>query len=304
VALSQALYPRYSDVDTYHMAASSIDSSIRNLVCVGADPHKIALLDNFCWCSSTEPERLWQLKMAAKACYDYSVHFGAPFISGKDSMFNDFKGFDSEGNPVKVSIPPTLLISSISVMEDVAQAVSLDFKNPGDLIYLIGDTDDELGGSEYFAYRGEQERGKPYIGDSVPKVDAHHNLVTYEKVHKAIQTGLLSASISVGKGGLAVALARMSIGGGLGFSISLAELGGTYTRSDYALFSETQGRILVSIDPGDQSRFETIMNGVPYSLLGKVLKSKGVTIKDIEEELVKTTVDKLAKAYRAPFLHY
>ena len=143
------------------MAGAAIDTAIRGLVALGISPDEIALLDNFCWCSSDEPERLWQLKQAAKGCYDYAKAFGTPFISGKDSMFNDFSGYDAENNRVKVSVPPTLLISSIGVHADVVKAVSIDAKIAGDLVYVIGETAEELGGSEYFAHLG-------YTGNTVP----------------------------------------------------------------------------------------------------------------------------------------
>ena len=136
------------------MAGAAIDTAIRGLVAIGISPESIALLDNFCWCSSDEPERLWQLKQAAMGCYDYAKAFGTPFISGKDSMFNDFSGYDAENNRVKVSVPPTLLISSIGIHADVAKAVSLDAKIAGDLVYVIGGTEEELAGSEYFAHLG------------------------------------------------------------------------------------------------------------------------------------------------------
>ena len=113
------------------MACAGIDTAIRGLVALGIHPDAIAILDNFCWCSSDEPERLGQLKRAAFGCYDTAKAFGTPFISGKDSMFNDFSGFDADNNPVKVSVPPTLLISSIGILGDVSKAVSMDAKFPG-----------------------------------------------------------------------------------------------------------------------------------------------------------------------------
>ncbi|HSW87955.1 MAG TPA: AIR synthase-related protein, partial [Candidatus Saccharimonadales bacterium] len=118
VVLSQGFYPAYSEIDSYAMAAACIDTAVRNIVAVGGAPNYIAILDNFCWCSSTEPERLYQLKEAVRACYDVATYYQTPFISGKDSMFNDFNGYDENGKSVKISIPPTLIISSISVMED------------------------------------------------------------------------------------------------------------------------------------------------------------------------------------------
>ena len=186
---SHALYPSYGDVDPYLMAAAAIDTAIRNIVCAGADPERIALLDNFCWCDSTNPVRLGQLKRAAQACYDYAVFYGTPFISGKDSMFNDFHGFDEKGEPVSISIPPTLLISAIGIMDDVQKAVSLDAKAPGDIIYLLG--------------KNTTKNKKLYAG-----------------LASCIQKGLIASAQSVHHGGLAIAIAKTLIGGMLGAQVT------------------------------------------------------------------------------------
>ena len=146
VGLSQGIFPQYSEIDPYLMAAAAIDTAIRGLVAMGISLDKIALLDNFCWCSSDEPERLWQLKQAARGCYDFATAFGTPFISGKDSMFNDFSGFDSNNTPVRISVPPTLLVSSIGIHDDVAKAISIDAKFEGDYVYVIGETFSGTGG--------------------------------------------------------------------------------------------------------------------------------------------------------------
>ncbi|MES2409212.1 MAG: AIR synthase-related protein, partial [Patescibacteria group bacterium] len=164
VLLSSTLNPSYSEIDSYKMAASSIDGAIRSVIAAGGSLENLAILDNFCWCSSTDPVRLGQLKAAVKGCFDYAVAYGTPFISGKDSMFNDFKGYDEKGNPINISIPPTLLISSIGVMNDAEKAISLDFKFEGDLIYLLGDTLEELGGSEYFKYLSQKSK-KEFVGN-------------------------------------------------------------------------------------------------------------------------------------------
>jgi phosphoribosylformylglycinamidine synthase len=148
IIISQGVLPRYSnptgesepDTDTYHMAACAIDTAIRNAVAAGANLKHMALLDNFCWCSSKNPKRLWQLKRTVQACYEYATYFGTPFISGKDSMFNDFAGYDEKNEPVKISALPTLLISVISVIKNIEKIVSIDAKIPGDLIYILGIT--------------------------------------------------------------------------------------------------------------------------------------------------------------------
>ena len=178
-------YPSYSEIDCYQMAASSIDTAVRNLVASGVDIDKIFLLDNFCWCSSNDPQRLYQLKKAAEACYDFAKIYESPYISGKDSMFNDFKGYDEKGNLIKISVPPTLLISSIGLIEDVEKTISIDVKFSGDLVYILGETNDELGGSEYFALNKS-------VGNKVPKVDGQKN----KKLDKELREMLKETDVS------------------------------------------------------------------------------------------------------------
>lgn len=305
LVLSQGINPSYSQIDTYHMAACAIDTAVRNSVAAGADLEHLALLDNFCWCSSDEPERLGQLKAACKACYDYSVEYGTPFISGKDSMFNDFKGFDKDGNPVKISVLPTLLISSLGVIKDARKAVSIDAKLPGDLIYVLGADEGEMGGSEYFAMRGEKEIGKPWIGNSVPKVSAETNLAMYRKLSGAIQKELVASAVSVHRGGLAVALARSAMAGMRGMDIDLAKVPTRAVRADESLYSESQGRIVVSVNPANQERFEKEMQGVFYSRIGQVREEQLFRISGAENErqkyYVATTVGKMLESYKSTF---
>ena len=298
VVMSQGLYPSYSDIDTYHMAASSIDTAIRNAVAAGADPNYLAILDNFCWCSANDPERLGTLKRAAQACYDYAVSYGTPFISGKDSMFNDFNGYDENGKPVNISIPPTLLISSIGVIKNINKVVSLDLKKANDLIYILGETKDELGGSEYFSlYKS--------IGNNVPKVDAKKNKKLYDLFFKAIQKNLIASSVSIGRGGIAVALARTSIGGKLGLQVNLKNVPGNVTRDDYNLYSESQGRILVSIDPKNKNEFEKNFKNIPYSLVGSVTKNQVFEVIGLEnKKIINLKVDELEKTYKSTFKDY
>jgi phosphoribosylformylglycinamidine synthase len=280
------------------MAAACIDTAVRNAVAAGCDINYLALLDNFCWCSSTDPFRLGQLKRAAKACYDYSIAFGTPFISGKDSMFNDFKGFDKNGKPVLISIPPTLLISSIGVINDVIKTVSLDIKFPGDLVYLLGETFEELGGSEYFAMH-------KYIGNIVPKVVVEKNKKLYLAFYRAVQKDLIASAISVGRGGLGIALSKTAIAGMLGIDVSLKNLSGNVSRNDYALFSESQGRIVVTINPKNKSRFENLMKGNAIKLVGKVSKNRKIVIKGLKENvIVNTTVEDALQSYRKTFRDY
>ncbi|MEN6396708.1 MAG: AIR synthase-related protein, partial [Methanoregula sp.] len=238
-------------------------------------------------CSSDEPGRLWQLKMAAKGCYDFAKAFGTPFISGKDSMFNDFSGYDADNNRVKISVPPTLLISSIGVHDDVLKAVSIDAKIAGDLVYVIGETAGELGGSEYFSHLG-------FMGNTVPKLDAAVTKARYLRLHDAISHELIASAFPVNHGGLGVALAKVAVAGRLGMDITIPSL----MRPDYYLFSESLGRFVVTVAPDHKREFERIM-GADALLLGKV---GGNRVRITGQALLfEQDIQKLEAAYKAPF---
>jgi phosphoribosylformylglycinamidine synthase len=290
VGLSQALFPSYSEIDPYRMAGAAIDMAVRGLVAIGISPESIALLDNFCWCSSDEPERLWQLRQAAMGCYDYAKAFGTPFISGKDSMFNDFSGYDAENNRVKVSVPPTLLISSIGIHGDVAKAVSLDAKIAGDLVYVIGGTEEELAGSEYFVHLGAS-------GSTVPRLDAPAARARYIRLSDAIGHEFVASAYPVGHGGLGIALAKVAIAGRLGMDITVP---GTL-RPDIFLFSETLGRFVVTVATDHKRAFEQTL-GADALLLGKTggsrLRVTGRTL------LLEQEIAALEEAYKAPFRRF
>ncbi len=290
VGLSQGLFPSYSEIDPYRMAGAAIDTAIRGLIAIGIPLDTIAILDNFCWCSSDDPERLGQLKRAAQGCYDYATGFGTPFISGKDSMFNDFSGFDAESNPVKVSVPPTLLISSIGIHPDVARSVSLDAKIAGDLVYVIGETREELGGSEYFAHLGA-------TGNTVPALDVQQVISRYRKLTDAIRHELVASAYPVNHGGLGYALAAVAIAGGLGMDITVHPT----IRPDYYLFSESLGRFVVTVSPDNKAAFERTM-GQDAIILGRVW-GKNIRITG-DNLLIDLPVDKLETAYKTPFKGY
>ncbi|WP_321508039.1 AIR synthase-related protein [uncultured Methanoregula sp.] len=290
VGLSQGLFPTYSEIDPYLMAGAGIDTAIRGLIAIGIPLDSIAILDNFCWCSSDDPERLGQLKLAAKGCYDFSTAFGTPFISGKDSMFNDFSGFDDKNNSVKISVPPTLLVSSIGIHPDVSKSVSLDVKFSGDLIYLIGETREELGGSEYFAHLGS-------TGNRIPALDAAAAKTTYQRLTEAISHELIASAFPVSHGGLGIALAKVSIAGRLGMDITLPK----GMRPDYFLFSESLGRFVVTIAPDKKRAFEQRM-GLAALLIGRVTSgSFRITADRIILDLL---VNEMEAAYKAPFGRY
>jgi phosphoribosylformylglycinamidine synthase subunit PurSL len=290
VGLSQGIFPSYSEIDPYLMAAAAIDTAIRGLIAIGISLDNIALLDNFCWCSSDEPDRLGQLKRAAKGCYDFATAFGTPFISGKDSMFNDFSGFDADNNPVRISVPPTLLISSIGIHDDVAKAVSIDAKFEGDFVYVMGETFPELGGSEYFAFLDS-------IGNTVPKLDTKKAKSRYQRLTAAISKEIVASAYPVNHGGLAMALAKVAIAGSIGMEIAIP----SGLRPDYFLFSESLGRFVVTVSKDNKKAFEEIMGSDAMRLgtvCGRALRITG------QKMIIDLPVEELEIAYKSPFLGY
>jgi len=297
VVVAHGICPRYSDIDAYHMTACAIDEAVRNAVAVGADLDHLAGLDNFCWCdpvkSAKTPDgeyKLAQLVRANMAIYDYTTAYGVPCISGKDSMKNDY----SIGK-TKISVPPTLLYSVIGKIRDVRKAVTMDAKRPQDLVYILGETRDELGGSEWFAQNGS-------VGSNVPQVDAKKAMRLYRALHKAITAGLVASCHDCSDGGLGVALAETAFAGGMGMRIDLKDV--SYRgkkRNDYILFSETASRFVVTIHPKDQSRFEKIMTGNVFSEIGFVSADGLFEVTGIHgRPIVKDKINKLKEAWQKP----
>ncbi|MDO8785938.1 MAG: AIR synthase-related protein, partial [Syntrophales bacterium] len=283
VVIANGICPRYSDIDTYHMAACAIDEAIRNCIAVGGTLDRMAGLDNFCWCDPIRSEKtpdgeykLAQLVRANMALYDYTTAYSVPCISGKDSMKNDY-----QIGGVKISIPPTLLFSVIGKMEDVRRAVTMDAKEAGHLVYILGATYPELGGSEWYAMHG-------YIGNHVPKVRAKEAKRLYESLSRAIRAGLVASCHDISDGGLGVALAETAFAGELGMTIDLALVPAEgIDRDDTLLFSESQSRFVVTISPALKQRFEEIMEGcTAVSRIGTVLSEGLLKIKGLRGKLI------------------
>lgn len=296
IAVGNGICPKYSPLDTYHMMACAIDEAIRNVIAVGGSLDHLAGLDNFCWCDPVESEhnpdgqyKMAQLVRANKALYEYTTGFGVPCISGKDSMKNDAI---LDGR--KISILPTVLFSAIGKINDVRKCVTMDVKSPGDLVYLIGDTFDECGGSEYYA---EMQ----CLGANVPKVDLTKAKLRYEKITTAIQQGLIRSNHDCSDGGMAVAFAEIAFAGGYGLELDLTDISTqSQIRSDKLLFSETPSRFVLTIKKEDQAAFEKILAGDTYHWIGKVVEQPNLTIKIGDEEIIHEALDKLKESWKNP----
>ena len=291
VIVANGINPKYGEIDPYWMAASAIDEALRQIVAVGGSLRRVALLDNFSWGNTSQPDMLGALIRAARACYDMAITYETPFISGKDSLNNEF---EFEGKTI--SIPHTLLISAISVMDDVNRAVSMDFKKAGDLIYIVGTTQCELGGSEYFRARG-------FIGNSVPKVNPKRARALMDSLSAATEKGLVRACHDCSEGGIGVAIAEMAFAGGLGASINLKSvpLGEPIGRDDFVLFSESNSRFLVEVAPESKDEFEHIMRGISLAAIGQVTDSSVLEIYGRGGDRIMTkSLGELKEAWQRP----
>ena len=296
LVVSNGICPKYSDLDTYWMMANCIDEAVRNAVAVGADIRHMAGVDNFCWCDPVFSEKtpdgkykLAQLIRANQALAHYSLAYGVPCISGKDSMKNDYTG----GN-TKISIPPTVLFSIMGVIPDIKKCCTSDFKGPNELIYILGLTRAELGGSECFAELGLK-------GGQVPQVDALSARKRYLSMFTAMQEGLLTSCHDLSDGGLAVAAAEMSIGGRIGANIDLDRVpqAGPTLNAQELLYSESASRFLVTVPPEHKARFERCFAGQSLAWLGETVPGQDLSFFHNGKSLFSSNVHSLTAAWQA-----
>jgi len=283
IAVGCGITPRYSDIDAYAMASCAVDEAVRNVCCVGADPATIAGLDNFCWCdpvdSPDNPDgqyKLAQLIRANQALFDICVGYGIALISGKDSMKNDYRL-----GGVKISIPPTLLFSVVATVPDVRMSVTMDFKNAGSLIYLIGTTYRHIGASEYALMKNIDDGTVPCV--IAPKTA----IASYTSLFSAIRKGLVSACHDCSDGGLAVALAEMSFSGELGAQVDLSKVHQKGCNEDVELlFSESPCRIIVEVPKAYGKKFESLFDAIPCCCIGSVSAGDIISAKGLRKNLV------------------
>nr|AIE91279.1 phosphoribosylformylglycinamidine synthase II (purL) [uncultured marine group II/III euryarchaeote AD1000_114_C07] len=299
--ISCGIIPRYSDIDTYAMVAGCIDEAVRNAVCVGVDLDRMAGLDNFCWPDSVESEKtpdgrykLAQLVRANRALDDVCRAYQLPCISGKDSMKNDVII-----NAEKISVPPTLLFTLLGNHEDIRKAVSSDFKNSGDIIYLLGQTHQELGASELVTmFRDECGGG---IGGKVPAIDTTRNLALYRDLTAAMRQQLVVSAHDCSDGGFAVALAEACFGADSGCSVDISEIFNDSNSLDKwgVLFGESLGRILVSVKDEHSSDFEAAMVSNACFRLGEVVSGDEITISKSGETILQANMSALKQSWQA-----
>jgi phosphoribosylformylglycinamidine synthase len=311
--LSEGINPFLSDLDTWAMAASGVDEAVRRQLCAGARLDRIAALDNFCWPdpvrSDHTPDGEYKLAQLVRACrglYTVCRAYGVPLISGKDSMKND-----AVMGGVKISVPPTLLVSAIGQIEDVRRAITLDFKTPGDVIFVLGETGCHTGATEYFRYLGSRaglsaDNGgpAPYVGSRVPTVETAVCFELYRRFAAAVEAGWVRSAATPAKGGLGAAIARSAMAGELGARIDLAQAPASGELAvDDLLFSESNGRFLVTVGFADAEAFERHFSGLACGRVGAVTEKRSIDLHRGTSAVASVEVAAVKASYKEGFAH-
>lgn len=280
--------PFYGEIDPYYMAGCCIEECIRNIVSCGGNPEKIALLDNFCWGNVNDEKELGNLVRCVKGCRDYALKYKVPFISGKDSLNNYFRSKDGK----IISIPGTLLISGVGIIEDVRKITSTDFKREGNIIIVIGKTYNELGSSQFY-------KMKKVKGGICPKPRPEKSLPLMKKLHKLIKEGIIKSCHDCSDGGLITTICEMMIGGNLGCEIDFFDVFSEEKEIEVILFSESCGRFVVEIEKDKIFEFEKIFKGEEYSIIGRVIEEKKIKGFWKNRKLFEIEIDDIYRAWRS-----
>ncbi len=298
IVLSNGVNPLFGTLDPYHMAINAVDEALRNLTAVGGDITRVAILDNFCWGNPTDSAQLGMLVRAVKGCYDAAIGFKTPFISGKDSLNNEYRA-DGKRLPVL----PTLVISAVGVIDDAAQTIDMSLKTPGNLLYLVGTTRNELAGSYYAELMGDIPDGT-----KLPHVTIEHAYATMKALGEAIRRGMVRACHDLSEGGLAVAVAEMAIAGQLGVSLDLSYISivdmpdgrESAAKNSVRLFSESASRFIVEIAPEQWGTFEKHMrfSGVTdVTYIGTVKNTDKFAVHDGSDTVIDVDIKELQHAF-------
>ena len=291
LAITCGACPEYGELDPYALATAAIDEALRNAVAVGADPSRAAILDNFSWGNCNMPDRLGALVLAAEGCRDAALAFGAPFVSGKDSLNNEYRVGDRT-----LSIPPTLLITAIAPVPDVARSVTMDLKAAGNHVFQVGATDGRLGASHYHVLRGVK-------GGTVPRPDLERAPKLMAALHGAIASGFVRACHDLSEGGLAVAAAEAAFAGDVGLDITVENV--AVTSGDgfaAALFAESPTRWLVEVEPRNVAAFRAAIGALPLRELGRTIADKKLIVRDATGAArIDVSLERLSRAHKSGF---
>lgn len=321
VTVTHGLCPRYADYDALRMARMAVDEAYRAHIALGGDPERAAALDNFCWpdpvASEATPDGAFKAAQLVRACRglrEACLAYGLPLVSGKDSMKND-----ARVGGVTISVRPTLLITLMGALGDVHKAINTDFLGIDELVYLVGETNGELGctmfervlgrdaGLRAGLYGGSPGMAPPLFGEA-PDVDLKAAAGLYRALARAISGRVVRSCHDCSDGGAAVALAESCLGGRVGLEAELGGLPGRWAaveepgREARALFSESGGRFVVSIRREDRERFEETMSGLPFRWIGRTLPEPRFELFVDRKPAVRTTLDALERAFGTPIV--
>ncbi len=298
IVLSNGVNPLYGTIDPYHMAINAVDEALRNLTAVGGDITRVSILDNFCWGNPNDPTQLGLLVRAVKGCHDAAIGFKTPFISGKDSLNNEYRA-----NGQRLPVIPTLVISAVGTLDNATQTLDMSLKTPNNLLYLVGTTRNELAGSHY----AEIMHDLP-SETTVPHVAIEHAYTTMNALGQAIRRGMVRACHDLSEGGLAVAVAEMAIASQLGVALELAHIPvvdmldtSPAVVNTLRLFSESASRFVVEITPEQWGTFEKHMrfSGVTdVTYIGTVTNTGRFKVHDGDEEVMNLSIADLQQAFR------
>ncbi|MCP3922760.1 MAG: phosphoribosylformylglycinamidine synthase [Desulfobacterales bacterium] len=304
LAFTQSLLPMYSKIDAYHMTTCTIDEAVRRMICVGANLDHISGVDNFCWPDigyneDKNPDgkfKAAQLIRSCRALKDMCEAYEMPLLSGKDSMYVDGHLNGPYGETRKVSALETMQFSTTGVVPDISKCVTMEAKSAGDSVYLLGDTKNELGASEYYERLG-------FTGLNVPVVTPEKYAIIYKALSSSIEKELIASAHGVYRGGLGTHLSMVAMGGALGLDIDLAKVpvADKIDREDTILFSESAGRFIVTVSEENKEVFEKIFKGLPCECIGSVTDKNTLSIKGFDKEIVSVSVNELLSAWKAPF---
>jgi phosphoribosylformylglycinamidine synthase len=289
VVLGNGLNPRYSRIDPAAMAECALDEAMRNVVAAGGDPDYTVILDNYCWGNTRDPQALGELVRATEAVCELAIQYRTPFVSGKDSLHNEFRAGDRT-----IRIPGCILVTAMSVIADVARTLTTDCKRAGSLLVLVGATKDELGGSVYYKTKGQ-------LGRNAPRVDKLVGHKTLRAVHRALAARCALAAHDLSEGGLAAAATEMAIGGKLGVVVDVAKVPVVGTlRPEQVLFSESQSRFLLEVPPDRLDDLRANLGDVPFAVVGEVTKEPVVRLQNGGTALLAMPVSELEAAWKRP----
>ncbi len=289
VVLANGLNPRYSRIDPAAMAECAIDEALRNVVAAGGDPDYTVVLDNYCWGNTRDPQALGELVRATEALCAVALQYRTPFVSGKDSLHNEFRAGDRT-----IRIPGCILVTAMSIVPDVARTLTTDLKRAGSLLVLVGATKDELGGSVYYKAKG-------HLGAKAPRVDKETAHATLRAVHRAIGARAVLSAHDLSEGGLGAAATEMAIGGKLGVRIDAQKaVAAPGLRPEQILFSESQSRFLLEVPPDRLDDLKANLGGVPFAVVGETTKDGNVTFQNGGATLLSMPVSELEAAWKRP----